>query len=87
VINAKLENMEICANNNVLQGVKATCVKKIPEIVQTGVLQTRLLVINVTFVKPAGMDSTVTCIALLAVKNSNARKVTVNAQMDVLIIL
>jgi hypothetical protein len=38
VTNAKLENMELCAINNVLQGVKVACVKKIPEIVQTDVL-------------------------------------------------
>jgi hypothetical protein len=38
VTNVKPENMEICATNNVLQGVKLTCVKEIPVVAHTDVL-------------------------------------------------
>jgi hypothetical protein len=84
VTNVNPENMEKCAINSVLHGVKGACVKKNPEIVHTDVLKIRSLVINVTFVQQAGMDNTVTYRVLLAVKTNNARKKMVNAQMDVL---
>jgi hypothetical protein len=83
VTNAKPENMGTYAINNVLQIVKVACLKKFPDIVQTNNLKIASLMINVTLFQ----DSTVTWLDLLAVKPSNARKVTVNAHMDFLIIL